>query len=132
MDELFRQLAFITALLGGFAITFLSVLLTAPSQRQIVNWIAGMTAAASMFLVLSAVGSTFAAVVATNARGELPGAVDQLHEPLSLLFLAGTVLLFLVLGLSGWMRTRALGVVTSIIAVIGLAGGAMIIAPFVS
>ena len=129
MTEFFRQLALIATLLGGFAITFLSVLLTAPGSRPIVNWMVGLTTAAATLLMLSAVGSTLAGVVASNLGGPaLPPAVERLHNPVYLLFLAGTVLVFLVLGLSGWMRTRSLGVVTSLTSLFGLIGGALIIA----
>ena len=131
MNELFRQLAFITAILGGFAITFLSVLLTAPATQRLVNRVAGVTAASAVCFVLSALGSTFSAVIASNAGDSLPREVEALHEPLSLLFLAGTVLLFVVLGMSGWMRSRPLGIATSVIAALGLIGGAFIIAPFI-
>lgn len=131
MNELFRQMAFITAILGGFAITFLSVLLTAPATHRLVNWIVGATTAAATCFVLSALGSTFSAVIASNSGDSLPSDVEALHEPLSLLFLAGTVLLFAVLGMSGWIRSRSLGISTTVIAALGLIGGAFIIAPFV-
>lgn len=42
MIELFRQLAFISAILGGFAITFLSVLLTTAQTSKFVNRVVGV------------------------------------------------------------------------------------------
>ena len=132
MPELFRQLAFITAILGGFAITFLSVLLTASATHRMINWIVGVTTAAAACFVLSALGATFSAVIASNTGSDsLPSDVEALHEPLSLLFLGGTVLLFTVLGMSGWIRSRRLGIATTVIATLGLIGGLFIIAPFV-
>lgn len=130
MAELFRQLAFITAILGGFAITFLSVLLTASATHRVINWIVCATTAAAVCLVLSAVGATFSAVIASYAD-PLPSDVEALHEPLSLLFLGGTALLFAVLGMSGWVRSRRLGIATTVIAALGLIGGLFIIAPFI-
>jgi hypothetical protein len=132
MAELFRQLAFITAILGGFAITFLSVLLTASATHRMVNWIVGVTTAAAVSFVLSALGATFSAVIATDAGADpLPSDVEALHEPLSLLFLGGTLLLFTALGMSGWLRSRSLGIATTVIATLGLIGGLFIIAPFI-
>lgn len=130
MTELFRQLAFITAILGGFSITFLSVLLTASAKHHMINWIVGVTTVAATCFVLSAVGSTFSAVIASY-NDPLPSDIEALHEPLSLLFLGGSVLLFTVLGMSGWIRSRRLGIATTVIAALGLIGGLFIIAPFV-
>jgi len=130
MTELFRQLAFITAILAGFAITYLSVVLTASSTHRMVDWIVGVTTAASVCFVLGAVGSTFGAVVASYAD-PLPNKVEALHEPLSLLFLGGTILLFAVLGMSGWVRCRRLGIAATVIATLGLIGGLFIMSPFI-
>lgn len=130
MVELFRQLAFITAILGGFAITFLSVLLTASATHRMVDWIVGVTTAAAACFVLSALGATFGAVIASYAD-PLPSDVEALHEPLSLLFLGGTVLLFTVLGMSGWIRSRRLGMATTVIAALGLIGSLFVMAPFI-
>lgn len=132
MLELFRQLAFINAILGGFAITFLSVLLTAPSTHRIVNWVVGMITAAAACFILSALGSTFSAVIASRVTdGDLPGPVWSLHQPLSLLFLAGTLLLFTALGMSGWLRSRGLGLATTVIAGLSVIGGYFILLPFI-
>lgn len=130
MAELFRELAFITAILGGFAITFLSVLLTASAADRMVDWIVAVTTAAAICFVLSALGATFAAVVASWAD-PLPGEVESLHIPLSLLFLGGTILLFFMLGMSGWIRSRSLGIATTVIAAIGLVGGFFLMSPFI-
>jgi hypothetical protein len=133
MLELFRQLAFINAILGGFAITFLSVLLTASSVHRVVDWIVGVTAAAAACFVLSALGATFSAVIASETKsGRLPGEVAALHEPMSLLFLAGTTLLFTALGLSGWLRSRRLGVATVTIAMAAIAAGFFMMRPFIN
>lgn len=132
MDELFRQLAFINALLGGFAITFLSVLLTASSRHRVVNWMAGVTMAAAACFVLSALGATFSAVIASQVGADpLPDEVAALRRPLSLLFLCGTGLLFVTLGMSGWMRSRRLGIWTAGVAVCALIGGHLIMRPFI-
>lgn len=132
MDDLFRQLAFINALLGGFAITFLSVLLTSSSHHRIINWTAAIVMVAASCFILSAVGSTFSAVVLGNPDTETALKISQsLRRPLSLLFLSGTVLLFCSLGLSGWMRSRNLGIATTLIAVLSAPVGCFIMRPFI-
>ena len=42
---LFRQLAFISAPVGGFAFTFVGVLLALPSRSRVAGWTAGMARA---------------------------------------------------------------------------------------
>lgn len=131
MDELFRQLAFINAILGGFAITFLSVLLTAESQKKIVEWIVVVLFSAVACFILSALGATFSAVVAAEAQTDsLPAEVWALHEPMSLLFLLGIILLFVSLGMTGWIRSKWLGRVTIVIAVVSLVAAFFMIRPF--
>ena len=46
------------------------------------------------------------------------GEQAALHRPLSLLFIASTGLLFVVLGLGGWLRSRALGYTTTLLATV--------------
>lgn len=133
MDELFRQLAFISAILGGFAITFLSVLLTTAQTSRFVNQVVGVAMGAAVCFVLTAVGSTFSAVVASGWTPEgMANAPARLHEPLSMLFLSGIVLLFGMLGLSGWIRSRELGIVTSVVAAVALVAGYFIVRPFIA
>lgn len=132
MIELFRQLGFINAILGGFAITFLSVLLTAPIEHRILNWVVAIITFATACFILSAMGATFSAVVVSRiTEGELPHDISMLHKVISLLFLVGGMALFVSIGMCGWLRSNRLGVATTVIMGLSLIGGYFILLPFV-
>jgi hypothetical protein len=139
LADLFRQLAFISALIGGFAFAFLGVLLTAPSRSRVVEWTAGMAMATVASLVVCVIGWTLMAsevVTATpaNASAEefLKVALNfnRMHSRLSLLFTLGMFLFLASLGVSGWVRSRALGVVSTIIALFAAVGFMLVLTPF--
>ncbi len=117
-----EQLASISAVLGGFVVTFLSVVLTHRDTRRRVGVILAVTTAAAACFFVSALGWSLIAATGREAT---------LQRPLSLLFLAATALLFVVLGLGGWLRSRALGYTTSAIAVAAACGAWAVIARFI-
>ncbi len=136
LADLFRQLAFISALIGGFAFAFVGVLLTAPSRGRVVEWAAGTALATAAGLMVCVVGWTLMASQVFMAAPAKPGegafqfsaSLNTLHSRLSLLFIAGIFLFLASLGLSGWVRSRALGIVSTSIAL--LAGVALIFVLF--
>ena len=140
LADVFRQLAFISALIGGFAFAFLGVLLAIPSRNRIVDWTAGMAMATVAGLLICVIGWTLmASEVATatpaqaGAEGVLQVAMkwNLMHSRLSLLFIVGMLLFLASLGLSGWMRSRALGAVSTIIALLAAVGLMFVLTPFV-
>ena len=138
--EAFRQLAFISALVGGFAFAFVGVLLVAPLQSRVVSWTAGISMAASAGLVVCALGwSLGASVVMMGAtmdagadKSALSASLTIMHLRLSLAFLMSITLFFTCLGLSGWIRSRVLGVVSTSIAVLAAIASALVLLPFLS
>lgn len=131
MDELFQQLAFINAILGGFAITFLSVLVTAETDKKISNWVVAILFLAVSCFIISAIGSTFSSVIASRTTsGDIPASVNSLHVPISILFMGGILLLFISLGLTGWLRSRNFGKVTFTIAIVSIFGCFFVLRPF--
>ena len=104
--ELLRQLAFVSALVGGFAVAFLGVLLTQTSRSRIVEWTAGMALATAAGLIICVVGWTLMASHLATTTVAAPAWLNVMHSRLSVLFI-GCMLMFLVsLGLSGWVRSR--------------------------
>jgi hypothetical protein len=138
--EAFRQLAFISALVGGFAFAFVGVLLVAPSQSRVVSWTAGISMSASAGLVVCALGwSLGASVVMIGAnmdtgadKSALSASLNNMHLRLSLMFIVSILLFFTCLGLSGWIRSRVLGVVSTCIAVLAAIASALVLLPFLS
>jgi hypothetical protein len=121
LAETGRQIAFLSAFLGGFAATFLGILLQSPSSRRHVGWAAGAAAVASASFILAVISGTLFAVVLHP--GAPPGIAKPTFLPqvriLILVTLAfGIYSILLSLGLSGWIRSRQLGIVTSVAALI--------------
>lgn len=124
--EMHRQMAFGAAILGGFAVTFLSALLVAfaPEQR-VGTWAIGLATTAAMLLIVATVAQTF--VLLGVPQFELTW--DYSRWPAFILrskwigdvsFFVGIAMLFLGVGLSGWVRSQATGYVTATVAAIGV------------
>lgn len=133
--ELFRQLAFISALIAGFSLTFLVQLLMAENKRRVVSWTIGFALAATASMIVCALGWTLSAavVIAPRVQEDLArwsGNLSLLHSRLSLTFIVGILLFLVGLGLCGWIRSRVLGVVSSAIALIAAATAIMTLRMF--
>ena len=132
MTELYRQFAFVSSVLAGFAFTFYGTLLLAPRHRA-GTWAAFTAVAASVCFLPVTLGMTFAA--ARSAAGETASAQTRIYPhqaALSMFFLGGILLLFASFGLSGWIHSRQLGIATTILAVCGLAAAFFALLPFLS
>ena len=124
--EIFRQCAFISALIAGFSFAFLAVILTSATRKKIDDWTAGFAIAATAGLIVCALGWTFSVprVLAlslnnsVNTPIQLPETYRTIHRTLSLTFISCFFFFLTSLGLSGWIRSRKLGVVSSIISLL--------------
>jgi hypothetical protein len=135
--EFYRQLAFISALVGGFALTFLAQMIAIGSQRRIVGWTIGFSAAAASGLMVCTLGWSLSAPAAVTPgmhayAASSPNVLAQLHFVMCLLFLSSLLLFLISLGLSGWIRSRALGVVLCTIAGIAATGMVVVVSYFTS
>jgi hypothetical protein len=122
--EIFRQSAFISALIAGFSFAFLAVILTSSTKRKIDDWTAGFAIAATAGLIVCALGWTFSvpqvlAFSQSNSPFQLPDTLRTIHRSLSMTFIGCFYLFLASLGLSGWIRSKPLGIVSSIIALLG-------------
>ena len=136
MAEFYQQFAFINAILGGFAFSFLGVLLTVDSKHRVVSWVTAITAGAAACFIIATLGATFSGVAAAAAAAnegvfELSASILALRRPMSLIFLGGVLLLLVSLGMSGWLRSRILGIVTTIIAILAVFGAVFMMTPFI-
>jgi hypothetical protein len=119
LGEMGRQIAFLSAFLGGFAATFLGILLQSPNSRRHVGWAAGAAAVASASFILAVVaGSLLGLVVHPGAPPDLtkPALLPPLRILIFITFIVGIYSSLLSLALSGWIRSRQLGIVTSVAA----------------
>src|SRR5437016_7464372 len=67
IGEIARQLAAVSAFLGGFAATFLGILLQSQSTRRHVGWAAGAAAVASALFMIAVIAGTLMTIVINPA-----------------------------------------------------------------
>jgi len=130
LAETGRQIAFLSAFLGGFAATFLGILLQSPNSRRHVGWAAGAAAVASASFILAVIsGTVLALVLHPGAPPNIAKSIflPQVRTLILITFAAGIYSTLFSLGLSGWIRSRQLGIVTSVAALIS----ALIVSLFV-
>ena len=122
MAEFYRQFAFVSSVLAGFSFTFYGTLLVAEREHRAGKWAAFFAIAASVVFLPVTLGMTFGAVRAVNRPTEFSLSkleTDPQIALLSILFLAGVVFLFTSFGVSGWIRSRGLGIATTSLSLIG-------------
>ena len=133
MAEFYRQFAFVSSVLAGFAFTFYGTLLVAAREHRTGAWAAFFAVAASVAFLPVTLGMTFNAVHAVNQPRQLSvstAAADPQIALLSMLFLSGVVFLLASFGISGWMRSRGLGIATTSLSLIGAFAAFAALRPF--
>ena len=133
MTEYYRQFAFITSVLGGFAFPLFGVLLLAPSSHRAASWAAILSVTASVAFLLDTIGLTFGGIYSASlpAGGTIPPRIASQAGPLSLLFCFGVLLLLASFGIGGWVRSRILGIGTTIVAALGAIAAYVVLAPYI-
>ena len=119
LAELYRQCAFISALVTGFLFAFLAVILTNKSTKRIDDWTAIFTIISISLLTVCALGWTFnaasvQAALLTESQTRILSKYQTIHHHLSVLFILGFYLFLLSLGLSGWIRSKMVGIFSSV------------------
>ncbi len=123
LAEISHQLAFLSAFLGGFSATFLATLVITDSSKRVAGWIVAATATAACSFVVSVIASVMLTIV---LHPEVPSNVIQsasissARVVSSLGFAVGVIALLISVGLSGWLRSRQTGLMTSAVAGISL------------
>ena len=123
LAEISRQLAFLSAFLGGFSATFLATLLVVASSRRIAGWVVGSAATAACSFVVAVVASVMLTIVLHPDAPSNVGngtSIESARIVSTLGFGIGVIALLVSVGLSGWVRSRQSGIVTSIVSVISL------------
>ncbi len=124
VGEIGRELASVSAFLGGFAATFVGILLQSQSARRYVTWASGAAAVASASFIVAVIAGTLVALAESpNAPSGFaaPQFVPWARQILLVSFAIGIYANLLSLALSGWIRSRALGMVTSLVAFLAAA-----------
>lgn len=130
--EAYRQLASISAVLGGLAFAAAAALLNAgarTSDADALDWPAKLTTgtavASAVFFVIAALTWSFMTADLYRAAAHdrsFPQWVGLTNFIASLEMILGSVLLFVSIGASGWIASRRIGIVTTAVAVVGSIG----------
>ena len=120
LSAIAAQVGGLSAFLGGFAAAFLGTLLAINARGRLATTAIGFSAVSSVAFIVAVVGST-AVVAALHPEGPGYGVakVGGTQALMTLAFMLGLYALLTSLGLSGWLRSRATGLTTSIVAAIG-------------
>ncbi|WP_414828215.1 hypothetical protein [Alteromonas sp. H39] len=124
--DLYRQIAFSAAILGGFAMTYLSTLITAAGKRaRVLPFTIGAMAVAATLLVVATLGATL--LLMSVQQLSLTFQFDRWPEALvrskwiaELSFFTGLLALMAGIGLSGFIKSRNVGYLTAGSAIFGL------------
>lgn len=117
LAEIARQIGALSAFLGGFAAAFFATLLALGSPRRTASWAIASAAFAAVAFVVAVVASTKLVIVLHPLAPANAGPGGAARTLMALGFVLGTYALLLSIGLSGWLRSRRMGLVTSALAV---------------
>lgn len=123
-SESFKQIASMSAILGGFAASFLGILLQSSETRRHVAWAAGAAAVASASFIVAVIAGTLLGLVLNPEAPQgfaTPDFAPWAMRVAIVTFAIGIYANLLSLGLSGWIRSRILGIVTSVAALLAAA-----------
>lgn len=123
MSAFATQLGSISAFFGGVAVAFLGILIFASVRSRLMETTIGAFVVAAVCFIVSALAATIISV------GVLPGAARDIARPAYLIstvalmnvaFLVGITGLLTGISLSGWLRSRSTGWLTTVAGSIGL------------
>ncbi len=122
INQLASQTMLISTFLGGFSITTLTAILLSDKEGKLLNvlFVSTVISAASFIIGVFAMMSL---IMLTTPDYPLPVNQSDLMLPKTLGFLAfiiGILSIVFILGLSGWLKSRKLGMVTTVVGVITL------------
>ena len=117
--EIEKTIFFVSAVLGGFSIALAIGLLQIPGRTRMMQTITGLAILASLLLIFATITGTFGAIWIAERPAlegmelsETPEAVLISYRWCGSSFLFGLGCLLLTMGLSGFLRSRALGWLT--------------------
>ncbi len=117
-----EQLSFVSAFLGGISATILVTIVVFTSPSKSVNWIVSTSALAACSLLIAVVAAWRLVIL---LHPEIPVPVDPkiikvLYAGMLLGYSIGFLSLLVSIGLSGWLRSRRNGFITSVIALVAI------------
>ena len=114
---MFEQLTLVSALLGGFAFTFLGAILSKNDNSRLTSVMIVISALTATMFFLCTLGWALFGKTPIESLNELN--INK-HKYLFKIFVLGIFLFNVLLGMSGWIRSKYVGIVTTIIGVFAL------------
>lgn len=117
-----EQMSFIGAFLGGVSVTILITLVVFSSSKKSVNWIVASSALAAGSFLISVIASMRIIIALHPDLPFEPSAekMNTLWYGMINSYGVGVLSLIVSIGLSGWLRSRTSGIVTTLIASVAL------------
>ena len=117
-----EQLSFVSAFLGGVSATILVTIVVFTSPKKSVNWIVGSSALAASSLLIAVIASWRLSIL---LHPDLPASVEQsiinvLWSGMIIGYIMGFIGLLTSIGLSGWLRSKQTGIITSSISIMAV------------
>ncbi|MEL7251631.1 MAG: hypothetical protein AAFZ63_06365 [Bacteroidota bacterium] len=117
VNELAKQISFISTFLGGFSLTLLGTLILSDKEGRLIRALIVSTAISSLAFVVAVMAMTQLTMISTEGY---PFQVDmgQLNSSRTMGTLAlfvGVLALMTTIAMSGWMRSKRLGIITTIL-----------------
>lgn len=117
-----EQLSFVSAFLGGISATILVTILVFTSEKKSVNWLVSSSAIAACSLLIAVVAS-WRIIILLHPRLPIqvdPDIIEVLWAGMLIGYGLGFLSLLISIGLSGWLRSKRDGIITSTIALIAV------------
>ena len=117
-----EQLSFVSAFLGGISATILVTIVVFASSKKSVNWIVSSSAIAACSLLIAVVAS-WRLLIILHPEFPMPidqGIVNMLWKGMLVGYSFGFLSLLASIGLSGWIRSKRDGIITSVIAIVAM------------
>jgi hypothetical protein len=135
MTTAFNQLASVSAVLGGFAFVFLGALIATERRSRPQLLTAALTTPSAACFILCALGWSLVTVWLDSPQragtAELPDFIIDIHIFLSLTFLLGILFFFASIGVCGWIYSRSLGWITTVVSILAAVAAIFVVYPFV-
>ncbi len=120
--EICKQSAFISALVAGFSFAFLGTLIVSSVRNKIIDWIISFSSLSIAGLLICSLTWTLSAsrmaIYSSDKINQVPPVFLSLHKKLSFVFISSFFFFLITLGLSGWIRSRRLGIISTVISAI--------------
>jgi len=117
-----EQLSFVSAFLGGISATILVTIVVFTSEKKSVNWIVSSSALAACSLLIAVVAA-WRLIILLHPELSIKvdtGIITVLWASMLIGYAIGFLSLIVSIGLSGWLRSRRDGAITTTIAVISI------------